>query len=135
VEIAGAVLNTINHPIASLESYMEQVEYCVKTFGIDHVGFGPDTLYGDHIELYKAGAVKNKTLGMGHSKRFGAPEDEFLGMAMDLNSLPDYVKGMENPNEAIPNAIRWLINHGYSDDEIAKLAGLNAIRVLKTVWK
>jgi microsomal dipeptidase-like Zn-dependent dipeptidase len=72
---------------------------------------------------------------MGHSKRIGAPEDEFLGMAMDLNAFPDYVKGMENPNEAIPNAVRWLINHGYSDPEIAKLAGLNAIRVLKKVWK
>ena len=134
VEMAGAVLNTINHPVASLDSYMEQVEYCVKTFGIDHVGFGPDTLYGDHIGLYKTGARKNKTLGKGHSKRPDAPEDEFLGMAMDLDAFPDYVKGMENPNEAIPNAIRWLINHGYSDGEIAKLAGLNAIRVLKKVW-
>jgi microsomal dipeptidase-like Zn-dependent dipeptidase len=73
--------------------------------------------------------------GMGHSKRKGAPEHEFLGMAMKLDAFPDYVKGMENPTEAIPNVIRWMIKHGYSDEEIAKVVGGNALRVLKQVWK
>lgn len=135
VEMAGAVVNTKKHPISDLEAYMEQTEYCIKTFGVDHVGWGPDTMYGDHILLYKIGAVKNNTKGMGHSKRPGAPEHEFLGMAMNLDAFPPYVKGMENPTESIPNAIRWMIHHGYSDQEIAKVAGLNAIRVLKNVWK
>lgn len=135
VEMAGAVVTTKKHPVASLESYMEQTEYCIKTFGIDHVGWGPDTMYGDHIQLYKIGAKKNNTKGMGHSKKPGAPQHEFLGMAMNLDALPEYVKGMENPTESIPNAIRWMINHGYSDSEIAKVAGLNALRVLKQVWK
>ena len=134
VEMAGAVVTTKKHPVASLEAYCEQLEYCVKTFGIDYVGCGPDTLYGDHIQLYKTGAIKNKIKGMGHSKRKGAPEHEFLGMAMNLESFPPYVKGMENPTEAIPNVLRWMIKNGYSDKEIAKVAGLNAIRVLKQVW-
>jgi membrane dipeptidase len=56
-------------------------------------------------------------------------------MAMNLDAFPPYVKGMENPTESIPNAIRWMIKHGYSDLEIAKVAGLNAINVLKKVWK
>jgi len=135
VEMAGAVVKTKEHPIASLDAYTEQLEYCIKTFGIDHVGCGPDTLYGDHIQMYKMGAVKNNTKGMGHTRRPGTPEYEFLGMTMNIESLPEYVKGMENPTEAIPNVIRWMIDHGYSDSEIAKVAGLNAIRVLKEVWK
>jgi membrane dipeptidase len=135
VEMAGAVISTKKHPVADLEAYMEQTEYCIKTFGIDHVGWGPDTMYGDHIQLYKVGAARNNTKGMGHTKRPGAPQHEFLGMALNLDALPPYVKGMENPTESIPNAIRWMIKHGYSDPEIAKVAGLNAINVLKKVWK
>jgi membrane dipeptidase len=135
VEMAGAVVSTKKHPVADLEAYMEQTEYCIKTFGIDHVGWGPDTMYGDHIQLYKVGAVRNNTKGMGHTKRPGAPQHEFLGMALNLDTLPPYVRGMENPTESIPNAIRWMIKHGYSDQEIAKVAGLNAINVLKKVWK
>lgn len=135
IEMAGAVVTTKKNPVANLEAYMEQTEYCINTFGIDHVGWGPDTMYGDHIQLYKVGAVKNNTKGMGHSKRPGAPQHEFLGMAMNLDKFPPYVKGVENPTETIPNAIRWMINHGYSDNEIAKVAGLNAINVLKKVWK
>jgi len=135
IEMAGAVVNTKKHPVSSLEAYTEQLEYCIKTFGIDAVGCGPDTLYGDHIGLYKAGAIKGKIKGTGHSKRKGAPEHEFLGMAMKLDAFPDYVNGMENPTEAIPNVIRWMIKHGYSDEEIAKVVGGNALRVLKQVWK
>lgn len=27
----------------------------------------------------------------------------------------EYVRGLENPNEAIENVVRWLVKHGYSD--------------------
>ena len=60
--------------------------------------------------------------------------DEFLGISMNLDKLPDYVKGMENPNESIQNPIRWMIKNGYSDGEISKVMGGNAIRVLEQVW-
>lgn len=45
-----------------------------------------------------------------------------------------YVDGMENPGEAMRNAVRWLVKHGYTDTDIAKLAGGNALRVLKETW-
>ena len=121
VEMAGAIISTEKNPVASLEAYMEQIEYCIEALGIDHVGFGPDTLYGDHIGLYQAGAVKNKSLGMGYVQRPDEEGDEFLGISMNLDALPEYVKGMENPNESIQNPIRWMIKNGYSDDEISKI--------------
>ena len=31
----------------------EHVEYCVDVMGIDHVGFGLDTFFGDHVGLHR----------------------------------------------------------------------------------
>ena len=44
------------------------------------------------------------------------------------------MKGLENPTEASHNIVRWLVKHGYSDDEISKVVGTNALRVLNEVW-
>ena len=40
------------HPHHSILSVMDHFEYCVELMGIEHVAFGPDTLYGDHVELH-----------------------------------------------------------------------------------
>jgi membrane dipeptidase len=47
----------------------------------------------------------------------------------------EYVRGVENPTEASHNILRWLVKHGYSDGDIAKVVGLNILRVLKEVWQ
>jgi len=49
--------------------------------------------------------------------------------------LPDYVAGMENPAEAPRNAAGWLVRRGWTDDDIAKILGGNAERVLSTVLR
>lgn len=134
VEMAGAVVKTKKNPVSNLEAYMEQVEYCIKLLGIDHVGCGPDTLYGDHIGLYRSMAAKNKTGGFGRYSRDAKPGDKVLGMDMDVSTLPDYVKGMENPTECLENVVRWMIRHGYSDSEIKKVVGENALQLLRKVW-
>ena len=41
--------------------------------------------------------------------------------------------GLENPSE-FPNVLRWLVAHGYTDEQIGKLAGGNIIRALREVW-
>jgi membrane dipeptidase len=51
-----------------------------------------------------------------------------------VNQLPDHVRGMENATEAMNNVARWLVKNGYSDKEIAKIVGGNALRLLKSVW-
>jgi membrane dipeptidase len=45
-----------------------------------------------------------------------------------------YVAGIENPTEASHNIIRYLVKQGYSDEDISKVMGGNALRVLKEVW-
>jgi len=120
IEAAPHTTLTQKHPKHSLESVMEHVAYCVDLIGVDHVGLGPDTLFGDHLGLHHAFAVQ-------------------LSLAAIRDSGPSYtqvpyVDGMENPGEAMRNAVRWLVKHGYTDTDIAKLAGGNALRVLKETW-
>ena len=86
--------------------------------GIDHVGFGPDTLYGDHVGLHHAYAAQ-LSIAKSHA-----------GMKFDE---VDYVDGIENPSD-FPNIIRWMVKHGHSDEDIIKAMGGNAMRVLKQVW-
>lgn len=134
VEMAGAVVKTEKNPVSNLEAFMEQVEYCIKIMGIDHVGCGPDTMYSDHIGLYRAMAARNRAGGLGHYSRDASTSDKVLGMDMDVSKLPPYVKGMENPTECLPNVARWMIKHGYSDQEIAKVIGENALVLLRKAW-
>jgi membrane dipeptidase len=104
-----------DHPRHSLESVMDHFEYCVDVMGIDHVGFGPDTFFGDHVALHRLHAGNLATGEVG----------EFEPV--------EYVEGLENPSE-FPNVIRWLVGHGYSDEQIAKVVGGNVIRALREVW-
>jgi microsomal dipeptidase-like Zn-dependent dipeptidase len=41
--------------------------------------------------------------------------------------------GLENPSE-FPNVIRWLVAHGYTDQQIAAVVGANVLRALGRVW-
>lgn len=42
----------------------------------------------------------------------------------------EYVRGLENPSE-FPNVVRWLVGHGYSDQDVAKAIGGNTLRALR----
>ena len=87
-----------------------------------------DTLYGDHPGLYKYWFSRP----LGHHRRPGRerrPGPQAPPGADD----PGYVKGLENPNEFI-NVVRWMIKHGYSDGEVSKVIGGNAVRLLERVW-
>jgi membrane dipeptidase len=46
----------------------------------------------------------------------------------------EYVDGLENPAENFWNITGWLVKHGYTDTEIAKVLGGNTMRVLREVW-
>jgi len=117
IEAAPHTTITRKNEEHSIESFMEHFEYVKDLAGIDHVGFGPDTLYGDHVALHHAFA--------GH-----------LGIkqAFTLHKEVPYVKGLENPSETSWNTLRWLVKHGYTDEQIAKVVGGNALRVLRMVW-
>jgi membrane dipeptidase len=119
IEAAPHTTITEKNPRHSIESFMEHFEYCANLVGIDHVAFGPDVLFGDHVGLHTA---LTEALSIGASRgQLEYPRVE-------------WVDGLENPAEAFPNIIRWLVKHGYSDEDISKAVGGNIMRVLKEAW-
>ena len=119
IEAAPHTTLTAAHPHHSIESVMEHFEYVAELVGLDHLTFGPDTLYGDHVGLHHAYASQ-LSIGATHKGPM-------------FEEVP-YVKGLENPTDCFPNIIRWLVSHGYEREEIAKVVGKNALRVLAATW-
>jgi len=116
IQAAPHTSASLENPRHSIESMMDHFEYVVDLVGIDHVTFGPDVNYGDHFGLHQV---------------FGKDMSEFPD---PIRTDIDYTKGMDNPTEAWDNILRWLVKEGYSDEEIAKVAGGNTLRVLQEVW-
>lgn len=119
IEAAPHTTLSPQHPRHSIESVMDHFTYCVDLVGIEHVSFGPDTLFGDHVGLHDAFA-SNLSLGQAHAN-------------VEYEKMP-YVDGLENPAEGFYNIIGWLVKHNYSDDEIRAVVGGNTMRVLEEVW-
>ncbi|MGD0377661.1 MAG: membrane dipeptidase [Streptosporangiaceae bacterium] len=107
------------HPRHSIESVMDHFRYCVDLVGIDHVAFGPDTLYGDHVQLHQIFA---DLLGLGRITR--GPEFDPVA----------YVDGLENPTENFTNICGWLVRHGFDDEAVRAVIGGNVYRALQTAW-
>src|SRR6266567_1932390 len=106
------------HPRHTIESVMDHFRYCADLVGIDHVGFGPDTLYGDHVKLH---TIFAKLLSLGATR---GPSFEPVR----------YVDGLENPTENFANITGWLVSHGFGDEEIRAVLGGNIYRALQGIW-
>jgi membrane dipeptidase len=107
-----------DHPRHTIDSVMDHFLYCVDLVGIENVAFGPDTLYGDHVQLHQV---------FGHLLRvadLGGPTYEKV----------DYVDGLENPTENFTNIAEWLVQRGFSDADIVAVLGANIIRALESIW-
>ena len=118
IEAAPHTTMSHSHPEHDIDAVMEHFEYVRDLVGIDHVAFGPDTMFGDHVGMH-----------MLNADAYGddSADEQFV--------LSEYVKGCENPSEVWWNIPRWLLAHGYSDEEIAKVIGGNAIRVLGDIFQ
>jgi membrane dipeptidase len=106
------------HRRHTIDSVMDHFEYIADLVGIEHVAFGPDTLFGDHVALHRTFAhlLSGATTA--------APE----------HPLVDYVSGLESPVENFWNITGWLVQHGYSDADIALVLGGNILRALQQIW-
>jgi len=120
IGISAAPHTTLSmaHPQHSIDSVMDHLMYCIDLVGIDHVAFGPDTLYGDHVGLH---TVFSHLLSTTFSE---APKFERV----------KYVDGLENPTENFWNIAGWLVKNGFSDKDIAAILGGNILRALEGIW-
>lgn len=123
IEAAPHTTLTRERRTHNLAAFMEHFEYVKGLVGIEHVGFGPDTMYGDHVGLHR---VYAEALSLAESKGADRPGQEYDEV--------EYVAGIENPTEGSHNILRWLVREGYTDDEIGMVMGGNALRVMSQAW-
>jgi len=121
IEAAPHTTLTLNHRRHNIEAVMEHFKYIESLVGINHIAFGPDTLYGDHVALHK------------YFRRLLSIDKIIGGEGLPEYEEVEYVDGLENPSQYI-NIIRWLVKNGYSDDEIKRVVGNNILRLLNRVW-
>jgi len=119
IEAAPHTTLSATHPRHDLDAFMDHFTYLVDLVGIDHVTFGPDAMYGDHVGLHDAFSGS-----MSIEQAQGEKEFEKV----------EYVAGLENPTETFPNIVGWLVKHDYSDDEIVKVIGENSLTALEEIW-
>lgn len=107
----------IGQELITPELMADQINYIVNRVGIDHVGIGLDYMYpADKDELPE-----------GTDRSFWWPPSEGYG------------KGLFNIDVYHPSELEALVTllrkHGYEDDDLAKVFGLNFYRVAKESWK
>ena len=107
-----AVPNALSDdPKQTIDCVLDHYDYMVKLVGVDHVGIGTDTNIGDHVAFHR------------------------VMLGRDPEQLPaPYLNGLESPADG-KNIIRGLIRRGYSDDEVKKLAGGNALQFFRRVMR
>jgi membrane dipeptidase len=120
IEAAPNTTLSRGRPQHDIEAVMDHFRYCVDLVGIEHVAFGPDTMFGDHARLHEVYAEQLS---------LAAVKGAHSGIAP-----PGYVAGIENPAEAFPNLVGWLVKNDYSDDEVRAVVGGNVMRVLGEIW-
>ena len=106
------------HREHSIDSVMDHFEYIAELVGLEHVAFGPDTLFVDHVGLHRqfAHLLSGATSGEPDHPRVA------------------YVAGLESPEECFRNIVGWLVGRGYGDSDIEAVIGGNVIRALRAIW-
>jgi len=98
-----------------IEDMLNHIDYFVNLIGVDHVAIGLDIVFGDHVEYHRRAAKTTFKLS-------------YIGQGLEA----PYMYGIESPEEW-PNITRGLVARGYSDDDITKILGGNALRLIKEV--
>lgn len=122
IEAAPHTTVSYRHRTHSIDSVMDHFVHAVEVMGIEHVAFGPDTFYGNHVGFHNATGE-----AAGFSSVLQPSDLEYERVA--------FVDGMENPSENFLNITAWLVRHGYSDADIRAVLGGNIRRLLSEVWR
>ncbi len=103
-------------PQATLDDHMDQHDHLKRLVGVDHIGLGPDFVWG-------------------WGQNFVHKAADSLTFPPDTMSdgVPKLVRDYEDISK-LPNLIKGLQGRGWSEAELDKLLGLNWLRVYKQVW-
>lgn len=92
----------------NIDKFMHHIDYVVKLVGIDYIAMGLNIIV--------------------HSEEFAA--DFFKKGNIEFSSM--WLPGLEDVN-LLPEVTKRLIERGYSDEDISKIMGGNALRLLRQV--
>jgi membrane dipeptidase len=106
---------------ATIDQFVDQIDYLVELVGIDHVGIGLDINEGLTPELF---AERQR----GFLTDF--PE---LRMGGDFPFEHYYVFGLTSMSKAVL-ITQTLVARGYSDEDVLKILGGNFLRLFDQVW-
>lgn len=113
----SAIPNQLScEPEQSIDDHINHIEYVANLVGVDHVGIGLDNTFHDQVAFHRKMAAE-KTVNL-----------ERAGIIL----AADYIYGLESPSDW-PNIIRGLVKRGYSDEEVKKIIGGNALRIIEQV--
>lgn len=100
-------------PQVGLERHLDQYDYMKRLVGVDHIGLGPDFMYG--------------RTDLDRMIRELWPADTYSDMPWHM------VRGFETISD-LPNVTQGLMQRGWSAAEIRKVLGENWLRVYGRVW-
>jgi membrane dipeptidase len=108
---------------ATIEDYLDHVDYMVSKAGIDHVGIGLDLTEGRTFYVER-GVCIDPNWSEFRSARVAKPHAyPIFAFAQGLQSIVE-----------MPNVTKGLLARGYSRDDVAKIMGGNWLRVYRRVW-
>jgi membrane dipeptidase len=119
----GPLLDSGNGSLPTIKDWLEHIRYAVDLVGIDNVGLGMDGFDGmyswrwwmDYMTQYRE-LVPARYL-----------EPEFANI--NTHNIQGY-----SSNADLRDLTEGLLGLGYSSDDIAKILGLNLLRVFHKVW-
>ena len=108
---------------ASMDDFLNHIDHMVKVAGIDHVGIGLDQT--ETRRWYTDRGIGNDPNRSEDRRERVAPKHTYPVYA--------YVPGLESI-AGMPLVTEGLVRRGYKAEDIAKILGLNWVRVYRQVW-
>jgi membrane dipeptidase len=108
-------LDVAHSPRVGLDEHIDQMDHIRRLVGVDHIGIGPDFVYGRDIDY----DLYNRTTSINRAIISDGP---WL-----------YIEGFEDISR-LPNVISKMAERGWSKTDIDKVMGGNWLRVYEKVW-
>ncbi len=101
---------------ATMDQYLDQLDYGKRLVGVEHLGIGPDFVRAEGL------------------KREHDPDNSLMFPAdMMPSGLRSFVKGFEDIGK-LPSVVAGLKSRGWTESELDAVLGGNWLRVFKQVW-
>ena len=104
---------------STIEDYVDAISYTIDLIGLDHVAIGTDFTQDQPESFWKYIGSQQGT--------------KFPSTFTDTTNPSNYPINFETPDK-FPNLINTMKNKGFANNEIAKVLGLNWIRIFQEVW-